>query len=72
MHKTFSSTIFFSSPSSKKGIIIDWSSDEHNTDLTGHTNRSDRPDREKLEIDTSLTHGLENFISTPRMFSDKS
>jgi hypothetical protein len=38
-----------------------------------NTNWSDRPDRHKLEkIDTSLTQGLENFISTPRIFSDKS
>jgi hypothetical protein len=50
MHKTFSSTHYniFSSPSSKKGIITDWSSDEHNTGLTGHTNWSDRPNRQNL------------------------
>jgi hypothetical protein len=75
MHKTFSSTHYniFSSPSSKKRIIIDWSSNEHNTGPTGHTNRSDRLDRQKLEkTDTSLTQGLENFISTPMIFSDKS
>jgi hypothetical protein len=61
MHKTFSSTHYniFSSPRSKKRIITDWSFDEHNTDLTGHTNRSDRPDRQNLKkIDTSLTQGL--------------
>jgi hypothetical protein len=75
MHKTFSSTHYniFSSPSSKKRIITDWSSDEHNSSLTGHTNWSDRCDRQKLEKTyTSLTPGLENFISTPRIFSDKS
>jgi hypothetical protein len=53
MHKTSSSTHYniFSSPSSgkKKGIITDWSSDEHNTGLTGHTNRSDRPETDRLE-----------------------
>jgi hypothetical protein len=56
MHKTFSSTIFFSSPSSKKGIITDWSSDEHNTGVTGHTNRSDRPDRQKQEKQIQASH----------------
>jgi hypothetical protein len=58
MHKTFSSTHYniFSSPSSKKRIIIDWSSDEHNTGLTGHTNWSDRRDRQKLEKNIYKPH----------------
>jgi hypothetical protein len=67
MHKTFSSTHYniFSSPSSKKELL--------QTGVLMNTNWSDRPDRQKLEkIDTSLTQGLENFISTPRIFSDKS